>query len=380
VRAELLIIASLLFAAVARPAQRSTATPTANSSAREAPPGVKVAFSEEQNIPQLAAQVVFGPIDSTPDGAVFLQTSQSPNLQAATLWSIAKVDDTSAVISFAPEKAPDLHDPQLRTYFATDSLVVELINATPDDAMSSSKQVIVVPRTGERAERTVRSGARHDYIATFDRQGNCKRAAQLDVPFKPQRLAVFGSGQILLVGYDTENKTKFAFINDDGSMQRLLDTDKPMEGWQKMIEGMGLSNRGPAEDWAGAPPPLGLVQIVPFRDGILFVSPGLTWILEISPSGSFRRIPIHVPEGLVIDHFIPSDKMWYVSFRKYGADTNESLETTLYEISPVDGRLVERFDTSPLPVSGIASAHDGEFRAIESWQTGLKLFRGTPQR
>ena len=354
-RVKWFFAALLAFATVASPAQRPASASAGKHSSPEDVPRVKLAFAEEQDVPQLGAQVVFGPIDSPPDGAVFLEASPPSNPQAATLWSVAKVNDTSAVTSFAPDKISDLHDPQLRTYFATESLVAELVNATRDDALSTSKRVIVVPSTGERSEQNVRSGTRHNYIATFDRQGNYKEAVELDVPFKPQRIAVFNSGLYLVIGHDTENKTKFAFVNADGSLQRLLDTEKPMLGWQKMIEGMGLSKAGPAEFWANSPPQLGLAQILPFRDKLLFVWPGLTWILEISPSGSVRRVPIHVPEGFIIDHFVPSEKMWYVSFRKYGADSIVDLETTLYEISPLGGKPIRCFDMAPEYVSGITS-------------------------
>ena len=105
----------------------------------------------------------------------------------------------------------------------------------------------------------------------------------------------------------------------------------------------------------------------------------MKWILEIGPSGVVRRVPIRVPEGFVVDHFVPSEKMWYVSFRKYGADSNADMETTLYEINPLDGMPTRRFDTAPEYVAGIACERDGEFQAIAFDVKGLRMFRATTQ-
>jgi len=275
----------------------------------------------------------------------------------------------------------DVHDANLRDAYPTESLLaVLLINGTRDDALSTSKRVIVVPSTGEQYEHDVKSGARNDYVATFDRQGNYNEAVELDLPFKPRKIAVFSSGLYLLIGSDTEHKPRFAFVNADGSLQRLLDTEKPMLGWEGMIEATGLSRGAPTDEFlARVPPQFGTTQILSFHDKLLFVWPGLKWILEIGSSGLVRRVAIHAPEGFVIDHFVPSEKMWYASFRKHGADFNADMETTLYEMNPLDGMPIRRFDTAPEPVTGITCEHEGEFGAVGFHSAHIKLLKGTPQ-
>jgi len=372
--------ALLMFAAIQSCAQRPANASATKHASLDPVPTVELEFSEEQDLASSGgSEIAFGPIGSSPDGAVFLETSLPSSLQTATLSSIARVNGTYATTSFGMEKISDLHDAQLRAYYATESLVAVLVNATRDDALSTSKHVIVVPRTGEQYEQNVKSGTRHDYIATFDRQGNYKEARELDLPFKPRRVAVFSSDLYLMIGYDSEGKPTFAFVNADGSLQRLLDMEKPMLGWEKMIEGMGLSKTRDAGYLTKAPPQFGLAQILSFHDKLLFVWPGLTWILEIAPSGLVRRVPIHVPEGFAIDHFVPSEKMWYASFRKYGADSDVDVENIFYEISPLDGAPVRRFDASPQTVDGIACEHDGEFRALMFDLKGLRIFKGTPR-
>ena len=66
---------------------------------------------------------------------------------------------------------------------------------------------MVVPGTGERREREIKSATPHDYLSTFDRQGNYKASVELDVPFTPRRIAVFSSGLFLVIGFDAEKKT-----------------------------------------------------------------------------------------------------------------------------------------------------------------------------
>jgi len=323
--------ALLVFSATRSPAQESPAESAGKGEGAEHVPSMKLAFAEEKDTPQVGAQG-FVWRGCTSDGAMFVQPWQ-PSAPEADVVSFARTHGTYTVTTYAMNQISDVHDAHLRDAYPTESLLAMLlINGTRDDAMTTSKRDITVPSTGQRYEQDVRSGTRNDYIATFDRQGNYKGAVELDLPFKPRKIAVFSSGLYLLIGSDTEHKPRFAFVNADGTLQRLLDTDKPMHGWEDMVDATGLSRREPSNELlARAGPQFGQAQILSFHDNLLFVWPGLKWILEIGPGGSVRRVPIHVPEGFVIDHSVPSDKVWYMSFRKYGADSNADMETTLYE-------------------------------------------------
>src|SRR5271165_3293367 len=131
-------------------------------------PTVKLTFVEEKDAPRVAAsQVVYGYWGCSPDGAIFLETASPSHLGKSALSSIAAGHGGYLGTSFPLETIPDLHDGLLRSYFATESEVVVLMDATPDDALSMTKRVTVVPSTGERFERNIKSGTRHDYLATF---------------------------------------------------------------------------------------------------------------------------------------------------------------------------------------------------------------------
>jgi hypothetical protein len=368
----------LVFAVAPSPAQKPVAASANKQASAEQVPTIKLAFVEEKDTSQIGA-AGFGPMGCTPDGAVFVDPWQ-PSAPETGVVSFAKAHDTYTVTTFAMNQISDVHDAHLRDAYPTESLLVMLlVNGTRDDAMSTSKRVVVVPSTGEQYEHDVKSGARNDYVATFDRQGNYKEAVELDLPFKPRRIAVFSSGLYLLIGSDTEHKPRFAFVNADGSLQRLLDTEKPMHGWEEMIDASGVSHGAPTDEFlARVPPQFGLSQIVSFHDKLLFVWPGLRWILEISPSGVLRRVPIHVPQGKVIDRFVPSDKMWYASFKESGEDYRTDQQTIVYEINPLDGMPIRRFDTAPEYVTGIICEHEGEFRAVGFHSAHLKLLKGTP--
>jgi hypothetical protein len=321
-------------------------------------------------------------IQCSPDGEVFFDPWQPSTSQEMGVLAFTKSHDTYDVTKFGLDQISDVHDGHLRDYYATDSLVAMLLfNGTRDDAMSTTKHVITVPSKGEQYEQTVKSGKRGDFIATFDRQGNYKEAVELDIPFKARKIAVFSSGLYLVVGSDTEHKPKFAFVNADGTLQRLLETEKPMHGWEERVAATGVTHGSASPEFlARVPPQLGVSQILSFHDKLLFVWPGLTWIIEISPSGLIRRVPIHVPEGRVIDRFVSSDKMWYASFKEHGADYKTDSQTMVYEINPLDGALIRRFDAAPEYVYAIGCEHDGEFLAMGFREGGyLRLLRGTPQ-
>jgi hypothetical protein len=369
--------ALLLFAVAPSPAQKPVAASANKQASAEQVPTIKLAFVEEKDTSQIGG-AGFRPMGCTPDGAVFVDPWQ-PSAPETGVVSFAKAHDTYTVTTFAMKQISDVHDAHLRDAYPTESLLAMLlVNGTRDDAMSTSKRVVVVPSTGEQYEHDVKSGTRNDYIATFDRQGNYKEAVELDLPFKARKIAVFSSDVYLLLGSDTENKPRFALVNSDGSLQRLLDTEKPMHGWEEMIEASGVSHSAPTDEFlARVPPQFGQSQIVSFHDKLLFVWPGLRWIVEISPSGVLRRVTIRVPEGFVIDRFVPSDKMWYASVRKYGARSNTEMGTILYEINPLDGMPIRRFDAGPDYV--IACERDGEFRAMGFHDGHIKLLEGTPQ-
>lgn len=371
--------ALLAFAGLLSNAQKPAATSENKDASVEHIPTVKLAFIEEKDTPQVGA-AGFVPLGCTPDGAVFVQPWE-PSAPEAGVVSFAKAHDAYTVTMFAMNQISDVHDAHLRDAYPTESsLAMLLINGTRDDSMTTSKRTIVVPGTGQQYEQDVKSGARNDYIATFDRQGNYKGAVELDLPFKPRKIAGFSSGLYLVIGSDSERKPRFAFVNADGTLQRLLDTERPMNGWEGVVEAAGLSNgANPHEFLARVGPQFGQAQILSFRDKLLFVWAGLEWILEISPTGSVRRVPIRVPEGFVVNRFTPADKMWYANFRKYGADSNADMETTLYEINPLDGMPVRQFETAPEYVTGISCEHDGEFLDIRFHSGHLKLLKGTPQ-
>jgi len=374
----LLLILSVSFASLTV-AQKSREAPAGKRPTSASVPTFKLTFVQKTDAPRLAAsQVIYGPMGCSPDGAAFLETASPSDLQKNALSSLAVSHDSYSAVNYSLDTISDLHDARLRSYFAAESEVLVLANATRDDALSTSKRTLVVPSTGESFERNIKSGRRHDYLVTFDRRGNYKSAVELDVPFKVSKVAVFASGQFLVIGSDSEHKTIVAFVSADGSLQRFLDAEKPLLGSEKMMEAVGVLKKQSPAVQANPHPILGLAQIVPFQDKLLFALSGMRWILEITPGGAIRRVPIRLPPGLVIDHFIPSQEMWYIALRTYGAESNQDQESAFYEVSPFNGTITKRLETTPEYVSEIACEHDGEFRALLYDVNGQILLIGKP--
>ena len=155
----------------------------------------KLTFVDEKDAPRLpVSQVIYGPIGWSPDGAILIETASPSDPRHMALTLIAEGHDGYSATSFSLQAISDLHDARSSAYFATESVVVVLVKATRDDALSTSKRTIVVPKTGESSEQEAKSGTRRDYLATFDRHGNHKGAVELDVPFTARRIGVFSSG------------------------------------------------------------------------------------------------------------------------------------------------------------------------------------------
>ena len=100
-------------------------------------PTIKLTFVEEEDAPKVPASlIIYGPAGCTHDGAVFLETALRSDLRKSALSSIAIDHDNFSATSFSLEAISDLHDAQLKAYFATDSFVAALVKATRDDALS----------------------------------------------------------------------------------------------------------------------------------------------------------------------------------------------------------------------------------------------------
>ena len=251
-------------------AQKPQATSPDEKRTSAAIPTIKLTFVEEKDTPRVGASLVlYGPLGCSPDGAVFLETASPPDLQKRSLISIANHHDNNAATYFPLETLPDLHDARLGAYFATESMAVALVNGTRDDALSTSKRVTVDLATGERFEHDVKSGKHSDYVAIFDRQGNYKGSVELDLPFVARKIAAFDSGLLLMIGLDADHKTRFAFMNADGSQQRFLDTEESLLGSEKMAEATGLLKSSSPAFQANPYPNLGSARIVPFQDKLL---------------------------------------------------------------------------------------------------------------
>ena len=84
-----------------------------------------------------------------------------------------------------------------------------------------------------------------------------------------------------------------------------------------------------------------LAQLHPYNGNVLLVRVGsATPIYEIRESGEVRPVRVKIPNGLVIDHLIPSDRNWFLDVRT-GPLADKS--DTVYEVKPDDGELIGQY-------------------------------------
>jgi hypothetical protein len=218
--------------------------------------------------------------------------------------------------SFPIDQVPELHDITDIDRHASDSEVIFLINATPEDKQGNQE---FVTENGKKGEFTRNIGKHHHYVVVFDRDGNFKRVVQLDSSFVTNGIAVFPTGSFLASGYDESSHVpKLAFLNDDGTIIKYLqvrDGALPESALNKGPEGKG-------PEMYVSP-----VQLVRHEDSIVVLQNKTNFpILEIKESGAIRVIRPRLPREAQIDTLIPSDTNLF-------ARVNEPGGGSIYELN-----------------------------------------------
>jgi hypothetical protein len=238
----------------------------------------------------------------------------------------------------------------MKDFYAGDQTLVTLLEA-----------VKLADGLGDRPVRET------DYFLSIsDHDGDLSKLVQLDVRFKPLRIAVFGSGEYLLLGWDEANQLPVVTIlKDDGSVRRFLD----------------MEERRPdaAHERAAEPEQVSLEELqasvfVPYGSNVLLTYPGSTKPVRVlSAVGDVRSVRLELPGGYVLhDVLVSGDRgNFIVRVQAVGAkpdkdDPDKEPVRRLFEMDPSTGKNFREIVFDKPRVSDVTCAAQMRLTAIFS--------------
>ena len=351
-------------------ASQAQTNPEATESPSPATPLYRISFERGESVPGVAAsQAIAMPFECTSDGTVFVNMVLQPPGYSSGKYSppveqLVSVRPSGEAHEFRLDQLTDLYDLQQKGYYASESNVVFLMIAAPED--KQGKEAFVTS-DGTRHEVTRNLAEHHDYIVIFDRKGDYRRRVQLEDTFAVQRVGVFPSGAFLAFGFDKQDHSpKLAMLKEDGTLLKFLEIGKD-DAPKSMFGTRDGSGKGPAVYIAP-------VQLVPHGDFILIVQNKTRFpLLEVNEAGAIRVIKPKLPEDVRIEMLVPSDENLY-------ARVNPASNGSLYELNPQDGTVLRRFKLEDgRSGSGVACVHEGKFLSFDHGEGKLVPLIGTAE-
>jgi hypothetical protein len=185
-------------------------------------------------------------------------------------------------------------------------LPVDFTNVSVRDLFTGDQQIVTLLQADKRDDGTDASPPREtDYfLALEDTAGDLSDLVPLQLRFKPLRVARFGSGDIIVLGWDEGNLLPvLAMLKPDGTPHHFIDFEsrKP-----DIVDETSVRTAARAEQRVT----LDMLQgasFVAFANDVLLTYPGTTKpIREMSASGETFNIPIVIPSGYVLNDVLVS--------------------------------------------------------------------------
>ncbi len=125
------------------------------------------------------------------------------------------------------------------------------------------------------------------FLSLSDHDGDQADLLELRLPFRPLRVAAFGSGDYLAVGWEPANQLPvMAVLKSDGTIRRFVDLGDLQRSDAKAAKNLELLNAA---------------AFVPFGNSVLLTFPGSNRPAQLaSPNGTGGSIPLFIPSGYVL--------------------------------------------------------------------------------
>ena len=236
---------------------------------------------------------------------------------------------------------------------------LEFTSVVERDFFPGDAGLVTLIEAGKRDERDPNAAPREiQYIlAVSDHDGDGSKTLALDLHFKPLKVAQFGSGEFLVLGWQEANQLpQLAVLKEDGTLRRFIDLD-PRK----------------VEDAADAAL-LGRAALVPFGRGVLLTYPGTTRpIRVVTGSGADRITALNLPAGYVLHDVLNSGccSTLVVRVQETAAGENAGKaedrpppRQRIFEFVVSTGMRLREFTFGEVPVSAVTCAAGASLTAI----------------
>jgi hypothetical protein len=327
-------------------------------------PTVKLEFKSQQaSVPGAhGSSAFFSPIICSPAGIPFVSFIEPSDFGPQTVYSL----DPKGGHAFSVKSVPGLYDiNSIQGYFASESTVGILVNATRDDKKASNT-ISMGPGLPPRA---VYTGEHFDYLVEFDSVGNHKATLELPQAYKFRRLAIFSDDTLLALAYDRANTVPRLFrLDSGGRITGSLEIPAKMGSSPAVVAGQS----GDILNQVNAESSLSWWIFAPARQRVLLYQAHTTSpLLEVGAGGAVREVPLQAPKGYVLDDVISANDRWIMRFRKESLSDSAPIDArpeaknyVLYELDPSDGSLRRQIELETGPFYSIACEQDGVFTAF----------------
>lgn len=279
---------SLCFAAFL--AARATAqTPTPKPRGAAIQHQTVIHFSDEKAILGMPASSSRSVTHCSSDGTTFLD-HHAAGSTASELYSI---EQDGTLKHFSRKLPPNFTHVSNLDFFAGEHTLVTLLKAELDDDTAGA----TAPRETDY------------FLSLSDHDGDSAELLPLELKFTPLKIALFGSGDYLVLGWDEGNlQPLLAILKSDGTIRRFVDlSDRLHSESFTSYNSMKEAESSPKERSSLAS--LQRVQFVPYGSYVLLTYPGTTKsILVLSSIGEDWVIPIAIPGGFVLHDALVSNE------------------------------------------------------------------------
>ena len=294
-----------------------------------------------------------GPAHCSPEGTTFLDFyMETKTHEAPELYSVSPSGEVKHLLRTLPKDSTSI---SVRDFFAAEHTLVTLIKVEKRDDPNSEDS---------RVETSY-------FLSLSDHDGDGGKLLELDLKFRPLKIAMLQSEEFIVLGWDDTNLVPvLALLKEDGTLRRFMDLDnRKYDGARELHEAYtSLKEAASAPATKAVMRSLESAKFVPYGKQVLLSQPGSALpVVVLSALGEESSVPLHLPAGFLLHDLLVSDarSSWVVraqaaeDFQKLATDqVVENPRQRVFEMSSTNGSLIREFlFDKPHPMALTCAAH-----------------------
>jgi len=264
------------------------------------------------------------------DGTAFFDISSGSAMAGSQLFSIS----TDGEVKHLLRKLPfGFSNVSVLDFFAGETLVTLLKAEQRDGGTDSSP-----PRETDY------------FVSISDHDGDLSKLVQIDIRFRPLKVARFGAGDLVVLGWDEGNlQPELAMLKEDGTIRRFIDLDEKRPSAARGVEKEGTA----AERESPALKSLQGAAFAPYGSEVMLTYPGTAKPIQVLTGvGESRTIPIALPAGYVLHDALASSGSSRGTLIVRAQEAKVQAKLSVDDATPAPKMHLFEMASSPGPSSG----------------------------